>query len=78
MVAATQLKRESWLDAARDVIGVADVTEARGIVGEAHSYLHDAWTASQEFTARLVRNRRQRCIPDTFNDILILYTPTQH
>jgi len=63
--AAVKLERESWLDAARDVIGVADVTEARGMIEEPRPYLDDAATSRrQELTTGLRLNGRQRWIPE--------------
>jgi len=76
MDAATQLERESWLDAARDVIGVADVTEARGVVREAYSYLYDAWSGVEEGTTRFGLDSGQRYVtpdrPDSANNLLTI------
>ena len=63
--AATQSELESWLDAARDVIGVGDVTEARDIVGESRSYL-DETRSCQQLATRVRRNGRQRYISHAF------------
>lgn len=77
VAAATESERESWLDAARDVIGVADVTQARGVVGECYPYFHDA-RSPKKLTTRRGLNGGQGCIPDAFNDLLITPELTLH
>lgn len=63
MSTATECEGETWLDAARDVVSIADVTETRGVVGEPYPHLYDAWT-SEELATWVRRNGRQRCMPD--------------
>jgi len=73
VAAATECERQSRLNAARDVISVADVTEARGIVGESDSYLDDTWS-SEELATRIRLNSGQRCVYKTHRTTSLNHT----